>query len=74
MDIEAITLDGLIIVGELKTTEPYQPGFGAQQRTMIMKDLDRCKARRLPFAGCLAGVCKAVGRHFRVGAAAGKAV
>jgi len=41
MDIEAITLDGLIIVGELKTTKPYQSGFGAQQRTMILKDLDR---------------------------------
>jgi hypothetical protein len=41
MDIEAITLDGLSIVGELKTTKPYQPGFGAQQRTMILKNHDR---------------------------------
>lgn len=48
MDIDAITLDGLIIVGELKTTKPYQPGFGAQlgaqQRTMILKDLDRLQS------------------------------
>jgi hypothetical protein len=44
MDIEARTVDGLVIVGELKTTKPYQPGFGAQQRTMILKDLDRLQS------------------------------
>jgi hypothetical protein len=31
----------LIVVGELKTTKPYQPGFGAAQRTHILKDLAR---------------------------------
>jgi hypothetical protein len=41
LDIEARTTDGLIVIGELKTTKPYQPGFGAQQRTQILKDLDR---------------------------------
>lgn len=39
MDIEAKTIDGKVIVGELKTTKPYQPGFGAAQRTSILKDL-----------------------------------
>ncbi len=41
IDIEAQTSDGRKIVGELKTTKPYQPGFGAQQRSMILKDLAR---------------------------------
>ncbi|MBX3514560.1 MAG: hypothetical protein KIT15_04685 [Xanthobacteraceae bacterium] len=41
IDIEAKTSDGKVIVGELKTTKPYQPGFGAAQRTSIIKDLDR---------------------------------
>jgi hypothetical protein len=41
IDVEARTADGLVVVGELKTTKPYQPGFGAQQRTQILKDLDR---------------------------------
>src|SRR4029077_21019433 len=41
IDIEAQISDGRKIIGELKTTKPYQPGFGAQQRTMILKDLAR---------------------------------
>jgi hypothetical protein len=41
IDIVAKTTGGKMIVGELKTTKPYQPGFGAQQRTMILKDLNR---------------------------------
>jgi len=41
IDVEAMTPDGKTIVGELKTTRPYQPGFGAQQRTTILKDLAR---------------------------------
>ena len=41
IDIVAKTGDGKMIVGELKTTKPYQPGFGAQQRTTILKDLNR---------------------------------
>jgi hypothetical protein len=34
-------LDGKVIIGELKTTKPYQPGFGAAQRVSILKDLRR---------------------------------
>jgi hypothetical protein len=41
MDIEAMTLDSLSIVGELKTTKPYQPGFGAQQRKRTIVELLR---------------------------------
>jgi len=41
IDIEVRTADGLTIIGELKTTKPYQPGFGAAQRTAIIKDLSR---------------------------------
>jgi len=44
VDIEASTPDGRTIVGELKTTKPYQPGFGAAQRTSIKRDLDRLAA------------------------------
>jgi hypothetical protein len=44
VDIEAVTKDGKPIVGELKTTKPYQPAFGAQQRTMMLKDLKRLAA------------------------------
>lgn len=43
-DIVAMTADGRKIIGELKTTTPYQPGFGAQQRTTIIKDLTRLAA------------------------------
>lgn len=43
-DIVAVTADGRQIIGELKTTTPYQPGFGAQQRTTIIKDLARLAA------------------------------
>lgn len=43
-DIVAVSADGRQIVGELKTTTPYQPGFGAQQRTTIIKDLTRLAA------------------------------
>jgi len=41
IDIEAKTPDGKSIVGELKNTKPYQPGFGAAQRTSILKDMNR---------------------------------
>jgi hypothetical protein len=41
IDIAALTADGKIVVGELKTTKPYQPGFGAAQRTSVLKDLAR---------------------------------
>lgn len=44
IDIEASTPDGLRIVGELKTTKPYRPGFGAAQRKAIIKDLSRLAA------------------------------
>lgn len=44
LDIVAVAADGCRIVGELKTTTPYQPGFGAQQRTTIIKDLVRLAA------------------------------
>jgi len=40
-DIVATTSDGRKIIGELKTTKPYQPGFGAAQRTAMLKDLGR---------------------------------
>jgi hypothetical protein len=43
-DVEAKTPEGKIIIGEIKTTTPYQPGFGAQQRTTILKDLARLSA------------------------------
>jgi hypothetical protein len=43
-DIVAVTADGRQIIGELKTTTPYQPGFGSQQRTTIIKDLVRLAA------------------------------
>jgi hypothetical protein len=41
IDIQATTGNGKVVVGELKTTRPYQPGFGAAQRTTILKDLTR---------------------------------
>ena len=41
IDISARATDGRTVVGELKTTKPYQPGFGAAQRTSILKDLAR---------------------------------
>jgi hypothetical protein len=41
LDIAARTPRGRTIVGELKTTKPYQPGFGAQQLSQILKDLNR---------------------------------
>lgn len=44
IDIEVRTADGRSIIGELKTTKPYQPGFGAQQRSMMIKDLARLRA------------------------------
>ncbi len=40
-DVEASAADGRTIIGELKTTKPYQPGFGAAQRTAMLKDLSR---------------------------------
>ncbi|MGN6285504.1 MAG: hypothetical protein ACTHM2_10175 [Afipia sp.] len=44
VDIDVRTTDGRTIIGELKTTKPYQPGFGAAQRTAIIKDLTRLAA------------------------------
>src|ERR1043165_3086215 len=41
IDVECQASDGKVIVGEIKTTKPYQPGFGAAQRTTILKDLTR---------------------------------
>lgn len=38
IDIECRTADGKIIIGELKTTKPYQPGFGVAQGTTILKE------------------------------------
>lgn len=44
VDIDARTADGQTIEGELKTTTPYQPGFGAKQKETIAKDLARLSA------------------------------
>jgi hypothetical protein len=41
MDVDCTLQDGTRIVGELKTTKPYQPGFGAAQKREITKDLLR---------------------------------
>jgi hypothetical protein len=41
MDIDCTLPDGTRIVGELKTTKPYQSGFGAAQKREITKDLLR---------------------------------
>lgn len=41
IDVEITTPGGLKIVAELKTTKPYQPGFGAAQKVNIQKDLER---------------------------------
>ena len=49
IDIEAKTEDGKTIVGELKTTKPYQPNFGAAQRTTILKDLKRLAASKADY-------------------------
>ena len=38
-DIGIQLADGRLIHCEIKTTKPYQPGFGAQQKAMIKKDL-----------------------------------
>lgn len=46
VDIEVSTPAGVRIVGELKTTRPYQRGFGAAQRTQIIKDLNRLAASK----------------------------
>jgi hypothetical protein len=49
IDIEATTTDGRTIAGELKTTTPYQPGFGAAQRTSILKDINRLAQTRADY-------------------------
>ncbi|HEX7882425.1 MAG TPA: hypothetical protein VF499_06790 [Afipia sp.] len=49
IDIEAKTPDGKTIVGELKTTKPYQPGFGAAQKTSILKDMNRLASTEADF-------------------------
>jgi hypothetical protein len=41
LDVQATTADGKVIAGEIKTTRPYQPNFGAAQRMSILKDLAR---------------------------------
>ena len=43
IDIEFRTQDGRRIAAEIKTTFPYQPGFGAKQREMISKDIEKLK-------------------------------
>jgi hypothetical protein len=43
-DIEVTTSKGEVIRCELKTTHPYQPGFGAAQKTEILKDLRKLSA------------------------------
>jgi hypothetical protein len=48
IDIEARTTQGEAVAGELKTTTPYQPGFGAQQRATMIKDLARLAASPAP--------------------------
>src|ERR1700678_3552962 len=40
IDVEFRTPNGKRIAAEIKTTYPYQPGFGAQQRATISKDID----------------------------------
>jgi len=40
-DIALTLSDGRSIHCEIKTTKPYQPGFGAQQKTAIKKDLTK---------------------------------
>jgi hypothetical protein len=40
-DIDARAPDGTSIHCEIKTTRPYQPGFGAQQKHEIIKDLKK---------------------------------
>jgi hypothetical protein len=40
-DVECLLPDGNRVVGEIKTTKPYQPGFGAAQKKEITKDLLR---------------------------------
>lgn len=44
LDIDITLHDGRRIIAEIKTTVPYAPGFGAQQKTMIKKDLDKLRA------------------------------
>lgn len=43
IDVEFRTPDGRRIAAEIKTTFPYQPGFGAQQRATISKDIEKLK-------------------------------
>jgi hypothetical protein len=43
IDIEFRTHDGKRVAAEIKTTFPYQPGFGAKQREKISKDIDKLK-------------------------------
>lgn len=38
-DILVRTVDGQTVQCEIKTTRPYQPGFGAQQKVKIKEDL-----------------------------------
>jgi len=40
-DIELKTADGKLVRCEIKTTKPYQPGFGANQKKEILKDLKK---------------------------------
>jgi hypothetical protein len=44
IDIDFRTPDGKHIAAEIKTTFPYQPGFGAKQREMISKDVAKLRA------------------------------
>lgn len=40
-DIQVTSANGIKIEAEIKTTVPYQPGFGAAQKREILKDLER---------------------------------
>jgi hypothetical protein len=40
-DIECTVDDGTRVLAEIKTTKPYQAGFGANQKKEILKDLVR---------------------------------
>jgi hypothetical protein len=49
LDIDERTSDGRRVVGEIKTTTPYNgPDLGAQQKAMFAKDFDKLNAASAP--------------------------
>jgi len=44
IDIVFTTRDGKRVAGEVKTTIPYKPGFGANQREKIGNDIEKLRA------------------------------